>query len=217
MIINIDVNNYFIKRYDINHAGYTTADYFEMAVIFAIQHQKLQLPKNKNSQNLMIKIDEIVEMKDIVLDFYETLNNKIKYYDIKEEKYNLEEINSEINQIKEEIKINNHYDNFILYNKNTIDHYKLKYLENLKQKIEKNKDLKIKKIEGVGDLNIYVKQNKENGKCVDFGYFTGESNNKIYYGFQIKAYDGNKSHSTNFKDTKKDIKEKHKEIFNEEY
>ena len=69
MIINIDVNNYFIKRYDINHTGYTTADYFEMAVILAIQNQKLQLPKNQNSQNLMIKIDEIVKMKDIVLDF----------------------------------------------------------------------------------------------------------------------------------------------------
>ena len=37
-IIDIDVNNYFIKRYDINHTGYTTADYFEMAVIFAIQN-----------------------------------------------------------------------------------------------------------------------------------------------------------------------------------
>ena len=37
-IIDIDVNNYFIKRYDINHTGYTTADYFEMAVIFVIQN-----------------------------------------------------------------------------------------------------------------------------------------------------------------------------------
>ena len=216
-IIDIDVNNYFIKRYDINHTGYTTADYFEMAVILAIQNQKLQLPKNQNSQNLIIKIDEIVKMKDIVLNFYETLYNKIKHYDIKEEKYNLDEINSEINQIKEQIQTNNHYDKYILYNQNTIYHYKLKYLNNLKKKIEKNNDLKTKHIEGIGDLNIYVKQNKENGKCVDFGYFTGESNNKIYYGFQIKAYDGNKSNSTNFKDTKKDIKEKHKEIFNAEY
>ena len=53
----------------------------------------MQLPKIKNSQNLIIKIDEIVKMKDIVLIFYETLYNKIKHYDIKEEKYNLDEIN----------------------------------------------------------------------------------------------------------------------------
>ena len=66
----------------------------------------MQLPKIKNSQNLIIKIDEIVKMKDIVLNFYETLYNKIKHYDIKEEKYNLDEINSEINQIKEQIQTN---------------------------------------------------------------------------------------------------------------
>ena len=217
-IINVDVKNFFTKSYNLTHSGYAIADYFEMSVISALQNNKLKLPRlEEKNEPFIIEVKEIVKMNELILKLSDSLKKKILLFDLKENILDINEIKNTINNLRNQLKDkNNILDSLILYDKDTLNHFKLKFYEDLYQRIEKNPNLKMKGI-NIGNFNVLIKQTSGIGKCVDISYLTGKSDDKSYFGFQIKAYDGNKSKTTNFRETKNMIKQKHKEIFNSLY
>ena len=158
------------------------------------------IDENKNKLTEQIKENEKIDMED-------------KNYQIEKHLKNQENIqNNEIeedNKKEDELtirKILNKFSNEIYFNYENIDSYKLKYIQSI------NKPYIIKGNQTLGDLNIFLNQKNQNGKKLDFCYLYGDKNNKTFIGFQIKNYDEEASHGTNFRETKESLKDSLKPI-----
>ena len=192
---------YQFKRKD-EHTGSANADFFELFSGKSLKNRILQLPESQNT--ICIKVKEIVEMKEFSKNEFENLINNEVYSHLKEysvKKEDFEEENKEIGKELKERKLLLSLNKIINYNDQSIEYYKLKYLNKLKN------EYNIFGNENLGNMSVFINQKNQRGRLLDLAYVYGKKEAKTFIGFQMKAYDEESSHGCKFNSTKDDLKE----------
>ena len=200
-ITNTHLEDFYKYERKNEHSGSANADFFELFSGKSIKKGNLKLPESK--ETISIKVNEIVEMKEfskVGLDnsIQNLINSHLEKYTVKNENFIKEN-----EEIKEELKERNlllSLNDIIDYNGKDIEYYKLQYMNQLKEEytISGNKNL--------GNMSIFINQENQRGKKLDLAYVYGKNDEKIFIGFQMKAYDEESSHDCKFDITKDNLK-----------
>ena len=196
-IIDTHLSDFYKYKLNEEHSGYTNSDFFELFSGSSLKKGVLELPQFEG--NICLKVDEIIKMtsfsKDGLNDIIENdiYSNLVKY-EIKKEK------NENNNKQLEDLNLISKLKDYINYNSQNIEYYKLQYLNNIKI------DYNILGNKNIGDMSIFINQKNKRGKLLDLAYVYGKKEEKVFIGFQMKAYDEESSYSSKFNPTKDSIK-----------
>ena len=200
-IINTHLEEFFKYGRNNEHTGYTTADFFELLSSKLIKNRQLELPESEKA--ICIKVNEISQMSEFSDN---NLINSIQshiYTSTGEYKVQKKDFIGNNQNLEEELQERNlllDLKDIINYDVKNIEYYKLDYLNNL------NKFHTISGNKNLGDKSIYINQKNQRGKKLDFAYVYGNKKEKIFIGFQTKAYDEEASHSCTFNETKDSLR-----------
>ena len=196
-IIDTHLSDFYKYKLNEEHSGYTNSDFFELFSGSSLKKGVLELPQFEG--NICLKVDEIIKMtsfsKDGLNDIIENdIYSNLVEYKIKKEK------NENNNKQLEDLNLISKLKDYINYNSQNIEYYKLQYLNNIKT------DYNILGNKNIGDMSIFINQKNQRGKLLDLAYVYGKREEKVFIGFQMKAYDEESSHSSKFNPTKDSIK-----------
>ena len=196
-IIDTHLSDFYKYKLNEEHSGYTNSDFFELFSGSSLKKGVLELPQFEG--NICLKVDEIIKMtsfsKDGLNDIIENdIYSNLVEYKIKKEK------NENNNKQLEDLNLISKLKDYINYNSQNIEYYKLQYLNNIKT------DYNILGNKNIGDMSIFINQKNQRGKLLDLAYVYGKKEEKVFIGFQMKAYDEESSHSSKFNPTKDSIK-----------
>ena len=217
-IISIeDAEKYFqLKKYQ--HIdflkGKVKDDYFEFSCKYYIINNHFLGGNDYKEYNFksISSFDEIEE-NDVIKAIKEFKKNEII---ISKENYNLNEnYNTKTTKKQEEKSILNNNDIKDSNNiKNRIKSFK--FMNDINFSIESfmNENIKFKSepIKGCDNLDIYLEQSSQIGKCLDLGFLTGSKDYKKFLGIQIKCYSPGTIGGNLYKENKETIKQKIKNV-----
>ena len=201
-IINTHLEDFYKYKRKYEHTGSANADFFELFSGYSIKKRKLELPESENT--ITVKVNEIVEMNSFLTSHLDNFIQKGIYSNLQEYKFKKEDFFQENKEIKEEFnkrKLFLELNNIINYNCKDIEYYKLQYLSSL------NKEYCIFGDKNLGNMSVFINQSNQRGKKLDLAYVYGKKEEKVFIGFQMKAYnEDDSSHDCKFDATKDDLK-----------
>ena len=204
-IVNDIIDTHLQEFYQFNrkneHSGGASSDFFELFSGKSIKDGVLALPESKDT--VCVKVNEIVEMKEFIKSSLDNLMKKKIDADLTKYTVKKSDFEKKKNKIKEELEERNfllNLDNYINYNDKSLDYYKLKCINSLKNEYD------ILGNHMISDMSVFIDQDNQRDRMLDLAYVYGKKDNKTFIGFKMKAYDEESSHDIKFDYTKDDLK-----------